>query len=185
MTDHNPLTALKGVKDYGGRLTRCMLLLQQFDYDMKYRPGKAHGNADALSCIPIVSIVQDICSLDTIRQAQHADDQLKLLISALESQQTLPGSLAPGLKQAFLLDGILCRKFGAANSTQMVIPKSLKSTVLEHVHNKSGHLGVTKTMGKVKEGFTGQVTKMRYGHGLAAVCNANNGTHLFHSHKPL
>ena len=120
---------------------------------MKYRPGKAHGNADALSCIPIVSIVQDICSLDTIRQAQHADDQLKLLISALESQQTLPGSLAPGLKQAFLLDGVLCHKFGVANSTQMVIPESLQSTVLEHVHNKSVHLGVTKTMGKVKERF--------------------------------
>ena len=51
VTDHNPLTTLKGVKDYGDRLTRWMSFLQQFTYDIVYRPGKAHSNVDTLSHI--------------------------------------------------------------------------------------------------------------------------------------
>jgi len=48
VTDHNPLTILKGIKDYGGRLIRWMLFLQQFNYD---KSGKTHSNADAMSRI--------------------------------------------------------------------------------------------------------------------------------------
>ena len=31
LTDHNPLTLLRGLKDTGGRLTHWLLCLQQFD----------------------------------------------------------------------------------------------------------------------------------------------------------
>jgi len=34
MTDHNPLTSLKGLKDVGSRLTRWMLFLQQFTFSL-------------------------------------------------------------------------------------------------------------------------------------------------------
>ena len=40
MTDHNPLISLKGLKDFGGRLSRWMIFLQQFHYTMVYKPGK-------------------------------------------------------------------------------------------------------------------------------------------------
>ena len=40
VTDHNPLTSLKDLKDVGGRLTRWMLYLQQFDFTFQHRPGK-------------------------------------------------------------------------------------------------------------------------------------------------
>ena len=52
-TDHNPLTSLHGLRDTGGRLTRWLLYLQQFDMDVLYRPGKSHGNADGMSRRPI------------------------------------------------------------------------------------------------------------------------------------
>ena len=52
ITDHNPLTALKGLKDVGGRLARWMLFLQQFQFKIEYKPGKIHGDADALSRKP-------------------------------------------------------------------------------------------------------------------------------------
>ena len=35
ITDHNPLTSLKGLKDVGGRLTRWMLFLQQFSFQFE------------------------------------------------------------------------------------------------------------------------------------------------------
>ena len=36
VTDHNPLTSLRNVKDVGGCLTRWMLYLQQFDFTWKH-----------------------------------------------------------------------------------------------------------------------------------------------------
>ena len=48
-TDHNPLVSLKTVKDFGGRVSRWMLLLQQFDFTVVYKPGTSNGNADCLS----------------------------------------------------------------------------------------------------------------------------------------
>ena len=53
ITDHNPLTSLKGMKDVGGRLTRWTVFLQQFNFTIKYKPGKQHGNADGLSRTPV------------------------------------------------------------------------------------------------------------------------------------
>ena len=53
ITDHNPLTALKGLKDVGGWLARWMIFLQQFQMKIEYKPGKAHTNADALSQRPL------------------------------------------------------------------------------------------------------------------------------------
>ena len=51
-TDHNPLTSLQGLKDTGGRITRWLLFLQQFDMKVLYRPGRNNGNADGLSRRP-------------------------------------------------------------------------------------------------------------------------------------
>ena len=52
MTDHNPFTSLKGLNDVHGHLTRWITFLQQFDYQFEYRPGRQHGNVDALSRQP-------------------------------------------------------------------------------------------------------------------------------------
>jgi hypothetical protein len=51
-TDHAALTYLLGSNDLSGRLVRWSLYLQQFDLTMLHRPGKANGNADALSRLP-------------------------------------------------------------------------------------------------------------------------------------
>ena len=57
MTDHNPLTSLKNLKDFGGRLTRWSLFLQQFDFQFQYKHGASHTNADSLSrCLSVPSV---------------------------------------------------------------------------------------------------------------------------------
>jgi len=53
VTDHNPLTSLKGLKDTGGRLARWLLYLQQFDFTFEYKAGANNTNADTLSRIPL------------------------------------------------------------------------------------------------------------------------------------
>ena len=48
-TDHNALKWLMSVKDVTGRFARWSLYIQQFDFEIKHRPGIANGNADGLS----------------------------------------------------------------------------------------------------------------------------------------
>ena len=162
VTDHNPLVSLKGLKDFGGRLTRWILFLQQFDFEMEHRPGKEHGNADALSRRPVpegslVTAIQDVWALgdmNELREAQSADVKISNTMRAINqgSSTNRPACLRGNF---FIQNGVLCRKFresrGAPPITQIVLPSSLKSKVLSHLH--SGHLGVSKTLEKVKERF--------------------------------
>lgn len=51
VTDHKPLTWLFSVKDPSSRLLRWRIKLDEFDYEIKYKSGKTNNNADALSRI--------------------------------------------------------------------------------------------------------------------------------------
>ena len=162
ITDHNPLTSLKDLKDTGGRLARWILYLQQFDFLFEHRPGKNHGNADAMSRLPATSSIfaifqQLVADLSAMKAAQQADRVLSPLITALAQGHPLPPGLPSGLKRTFLDEGVLCRTFHASSSSpghlQVVIPATLKHTVLQQLHNQSGHLGSRKTLEKIKERY--------------------------------
>lgn len=49
ITDHRPLTWLFNCKDPSSRLVRWKLKLQEYDFEIRYKPGKINCNADALS----------------------------------------------------------------------------------------------------------------------------------------
>ena len=162
ITDHNPLTSLKGVKDVGGRLTRWMLFLQQFNFQFEYKPGNTHNNADTLSrippAVPAVTVIHEWTgNMDLLREAQGKDSKLSPVIRALTNGKPLPLSTPPGLRKAFIHDGLLCRQFrqssNLATKTQLVIPDSMKDIVLQQLHNQGGHLGISKTTENIKARF--------------------------------
>ena len=95
ITDHNPLTSLKGLKDVGGRLTRWMIFLQQFDFEVEYRPGKNHENADAMSRIPsteqVMAVIQELnTTVDALKESQLAVAHLSTVITALQEGKPPP-----------------------------------------------------------------------------------------------
>ncbi|KAL3861238.1 hypothetical protein ACJMK2_007286 [Sinanodonta woodiana] len=49
VTDHNPLTWFNQMQSKNQRLLRWCLALQPYNFIIKHRSGKQHGNADALS----------------------------------------------------------------------------------------------------------------------------------------
>ena len=59
-TDHSPLTGIKTKKDVTRRLSRMILALQAYDYELHYTPGKENGVADALSRKPIAPKYKEI-----------------------------------------------------------------------------------------------------------------------------
>ena len=48
-TDHRALQFLQSARHLNGRLSRWALLLQSYDYEIHYRPGRSNSNADGLS----------------------------------------------------------------------------------------------------------------------------------------
>jgi hypothetical protein len=65
VTDHKPLTSILGPKKgvssvAAARLQRWSLLLSAYHYDLEFRSTTAHGNADALSRLPLPLPVGDV-----------------------------------------------------------------------------------------------------------------------------
>ena len=165
VTDHNPLTFLKGLKDTGGRLARWLLYLQQFDFTFEYKAGVKNSNADTLSRIPpppegpLTTTVNAEISLvnpDELMRAQLDDPQLATLKQHIE-HGTVPRGCPPGLRKCFIKNNLICRAYSEAATqlthTQVVIPPSISNTVLQAVHNHFGHLGTKKTLALVKTRF--------------------------------
>jgi len=53
VTDHQPLKWLMGTPDLSGKHARWALILQEFEFEVKHRPGKAHANVDVPSRYPL------------------------------------------------------------------------------------------------------------------------------------
>ncbi len=58
-TDHSPLRGIKTHKDVSRRLTRMILKLQEYDFEIFYKPGKQNEVADALSRNPIAGFIEE------------------------------------------------------------------------------------------------------------------------------
>ena len=82
-TDHNPLTYLRSIAQPQGRLARWILKLEQYEYQMKYRPGKQIPHADALSRHPAYIAAIQLPTEWThgeLQRAQEEDPVLRKVI---------------------------------------------------------------------------------------------------------
>ena len=162
VTDHNPLTSLKALKDVGGRLNRWTMFLQQFDFVFRYRPGRVNSNADSLSKISLsqalaatINTCWSLAKLDDIREVQVEDPLISSTITTLKNGKELPKQFHRQQDRLTLVDGLLCGKFRQssqeAHSLQVVIPSSYSEEILVLLHDNSGHLRVRKTMEVVQQ----------------------------------
>ena len=93
----------------GGHLARWLMYLQQFTFEVKYRGGKNHSNAVALSRRPtteqVLTVTQHLQNdPSNLQPAQQNDLLLGLIVTALSNGNPLPTAQAPGLKHE---DGLL------------------------------------------------------------------------------
>ena len=153
ITDHNPLTTLTKLRDVGGRLSRWILFLQQFDYTMVYKTGSLNTDADALSRVP--QGVHSIFHCEEIVSKQGEDGEIRDTIQALQQGKSPPTPYRQQANRLIVQDHILyrkiCLKLGDQITYQVVLPHSLRRQVFDELHSKFGHLGTHKTQARIQE----------------------------------
>jgi transposase InsO family protein len=190
-TDHDSLRWFLNVKHTSGRLARWALKLSEYEFTIEHRKGKLNDNADALSRPPIeelpaaaaspgteasppclllpapesmcLTIPATLPSLQTIIEAQLADDELKPLITHLKGETPATNSqthdsIKRMARHYTIEDGVLYHHdvLGEAQPLrQLVIPDSLKKRILYAFHNSplAAHLGRTKTYDRLRQRF--------------------------------
>ena len=170
-TDHHSLKWLMSISDPTGRLTRWSLLLQQYDFEIKHRPGTANANADALSRRPYTISSPSISALDTpgvqvsrVRELQRNDPDLSDLIVYLETSK-LPDHNGPARSLLLTIDDYFLSDEGllfhlwtpqgrrrATTYQQLVVPPALRYELLVWAHDDptGGHFGTVKTYEKLR-----------------------------------
>lgn len=214
--DHHSLTHLLNFKEPRNQLARWLESVQEFDFDIVFRAGSKHLNADALSRIPPdiqkdmyepptvnmarvkqsmrdvrqdseeetepvatqVQINQEapplairrvLPGLDEFRVLQQADSDIAPILIAIEkgmlhltSQEkdrltSFGRTLWQKREQLVLRTGVLYL------ATRVVVPQRIVRDIILSVHRSAagGHMGVEKTLEKLKNNF--YWSKMRQG----------------------
>lgn len=161
ITNHKPLLKILGPKTEvpplaAARIQRWSLILAAYTYEIQYKPSEQHGNADALSRLPIPdnsfpkpNAVFRVSYLDSLPLTAKdvAQETERDPILARVKQHMLSGwpkyvpdeALQPYMKRKFDLtveDG--CVHWGF----RVVIPEKLQSRLLSELHDS--HWGMVK-----------------------------------------
>ena len=182
-SDHGSLKWLQSFRNPEGQLARWLEKLQEYSFTIEHRPGTKHLNADALSRLLETSASSEDDTGDNaihgvfrdyddnqLRKLQLQDPDLRLVLQAKEdnvrpsrddvrNESLKTRKLIQVWDQLEVAGGVLMRKFCDETHNrsflQLVVPRVLQESVLEELHagDTGGHLGVDKTVHKLKQRF--------------------------------
>ncbi|GFV04477.1 hypothetical protein TNCV_11951 [Trichonephila clavipes] len=142
--------------DPSGRLARWTLRLQEHDFDVKYKTGKKHSDADALSRNSVEEETETPDKFLAVTTSMNLAMEQKKKRSRPCEIKTFEQLIQKNEEFRFI-DGILCRKnFDPDGKLWLpVIPKHLRADILRHFHDAptAGHLGFAKTYDKIRKRF--------------------------------
>ena len=120
-TDHGSLTWLRNFIEPEGQLARWLERLQEFEFDIVHRPGKAHGNADALSRLPCHQCGQD--------NHNSLDKTAEVAVTALELPEPHTNE---SLRQLQLADKVVGPLLQCMNHSEEINNTSAKQAIQLH-----------------------------------------------------
>jgi hypothetical protein len=161
VTDCNALKTTFSKKDLIPRVGRWWLQVQEYTFDVKYRPGARMAHVDALSRYPcgIAEINQvDITEGDWILAAQLQDDQRVRIHDILKANIRNNDTKQYFLEFQLKNDKIY-RKLPDGKNL-WVVPKTARWQILRLCHDKAGHPGTEYTMHRIQQNYW--FAKMRW-----------------------
>ncbi|BHF69809.1 hypothetical protein SprV_0301285600 [Sparganum proliferum] len=176
-TDHQALKWLRNFKDAEGQVARWRELLEEFDFQVQYRPGKRHNNADTLSRPPLspTKVPNDALPVAAIHMSQAAQEQWAQMqasdpnVSIIYDRQ-LHGSPKPSAREMEslsweahclwsmwpflrLVDNILFFQHHPSLPKRLVVPRNLRAQVIRATHEELAHCGQAKTLTAVRQRY--------------------------------
>ena len=167
LTDHKPLVSIfkKPLFRAPKRLQAMLLRLQEYNFEVEYRPGKSIPLSDALSRAPTSKpIRQEIIfvnnlsftpakepRLQEIRDKTNLDESLQMLKKVIMEgwpcdKALLPKCVTPYFNyrdELTVQDGILLR------GERIIIPASLRREMKDKIH--AGHSGINSCLRRARE----------------------------------
>lgn len=112
-TDHASLTWLLNFRNPEGQVARWLEALQEYDFEVQHRPGRQHGNADALSRRPCAAMECRYCQrleergqgLPLVAAVQTGSGDGWLPLSSRELRQHQAADAVLGRVRGWLEDG--------------------------------------------------------------------------------
>lgn len=182
VTDHKALTFVLSCKLKSSRLTRWILFMQEFSFDIEYRKGAENVVPDVLSRRPMKVSSDTTCEpvmkrevsvalvkltdeyralkghLNTIREDQRSDEFLGTKIVFLENcerEAKIFTDKEEKVVRWFIIHKGILFKRGDESSPQykLCVPKGQIIGMVQAHHAEIGHFGKTKTYNSMKEKF--------------------------------
>jgi hypothetical protein len=172
ITDHRSLQYISTQDKLSARQTRWSEFLQQFEYEIKYRPGKDNHVADSLSRRPDHMLAPLHESSIEVRR-----ELMDLIKTEYENDPTTKDIITKGHAMFTVTDGIIYTKDG-----KIYVPGSeqIRTQIIREHHDTplNGHLGEHKTLERVARQYfwpSMRRTVQQYIHQCQS-CQANKGS---------
>lgn len=154
LTDCNALRTTFSKRDLLPRIARWWLEIQDFRFEIEYRPGTKMAHVDALSRNPIVTLEIggiNLTEADWLLAAQLQDEQLLRIRQILTS-----GHRTKETKQYFddyiLKNRKIYRRLENQES-KWVVPKDARVQICRLCHDEAGHLSAEKTVERIGRNY--------------------------------
>lgn len=145
-------TAVK--KDLVPRVARWWLEIQEFTFDIEYKPGSKMNHVDYLSRHPVVDseLVANIINLtesEWVIAVQNTDEQIQNIIKILQGTKN---SLNKNYFDNYVYkNNLLYRKIN--NTPKWVVPKSCRWLICKLNHDDAGHFAYEKTIERIQRNY--------------------------------
>ena len=183
VTDHQSLTWLQGLKEPKGRLARWIQTLQEYQFQIKHRPGKQNGNPSPdNSQRPGMDLEEELAAgvgatkviphwgTDEIRVAQKDDPGISRVMRSLADTKEQPEAKGEWTKdeelqryrqlwpQMEMVEDVLHRRVEKGTRDErlvLVVPRKMRSCLLHLSHNdpSSGHMGINRCLERLQRHY--------------------------------
>lgn len=167
-TDHASLQYYKTWKNPSIRVSKLLMKLTEFTFDLKYKPGAQMHVPDALSRYPLEKDITDLTKDENynifeieeidIKTLQKNDESIRKIYDAIRNpNHSDTATIRKARKYTIEKDIVYLKKFdGHTNQLKLLVPRSLINKILETFHDDSltgGHTGIYKTHEKISSKY--------------------------------
>jgi len=164
ITDHQALKWLHNLKSPSGRLTRWVMEMQQYDFEVEYRKGAMNRVADALSRTPMEP--KENPSTSNIEEEGYAGEitalkttpswYTKMMKNVQRSPDKFPRfTVRSGLLYKKIWNNVGRKEGPTSSPWKLCLSKEEQPKILTQNHDDAtaGHLGIAKTFDRIAKHY--------------------------------